>query len=65
MACLKVDGLKRLTLTTSFHPLDATKVQKLYFQTKNAFPVAIRTSRFQKSRKCASRTSGCYRSQNI
>jgi AIPR protein len=26
---------------TSFHPLDATKVQKLYFQTKNAFRVTI------------------------
>jgi hypothetical protein len=26
---------------TSFHPLDATKVQKLYFQTKNAFRVSI------------------------
>ena len=26
---------------TSFHPLDATKVQKLYFQTKNAFLVSI------------------------
>jgi AIPR protein len=26
---------------TAFHPLDATKVQKLYFQTKNAFRVTI------------------------
>jgi hypothetical protein len=26
---------------TSFHPLDAPKVQKLYFQTKNAFRVSI------------------------
>ncbi|MGB5101826.1 MAG: AIPR family protein [Steroidobacteraceae bacterium] len=26
---------------TSFHPLDATRVQKLYFQTKNAFRVAV------------------------
>jgi hypothetical protein len=26
---------------TSFHPLDATKVQKLYFQTKNAFRISI------------------------
>jgi len=29
---------------TSFHPLDATKVQKLYFQTKNAFRVSINFS---------------------
>jgi hypothetical protein len=26
---------------TAFHPLDATKVQKLYFQTKNAFRITI------------------------
>jgi hypothetical protein len=26
---------------TAFHPLDATRVQKLYFQTKNAFRVTI------------------------
>jgi hypothetical protein len=26
---------------TNFHPLDATKVQKLYFQTKNSFRVTI------------------------
>ncbi|MFZ5711412.1 MAG: AIPR family protein [Bradyrhizobium sp.] len=26
---------------TAFHPLDATRVQKLYFQTKNAFRISI------------------------
>lgn len=26
---------------TTFHPLDATRVQKLYFQTKNAFRVSV------------------------
>jgi hypothetical protein len=30
-----------LFAAASFHPLDATKVQKLYFQTKNAFRVTI------------------------
>jgi hypothetical protein len=53
---------------TSFHPLDATKVQKLYFQTKNVFRVSIsfgQNLRFQKSRKCASRTSGFCRSPHI
>jgi hypothetical protein len=28
-------------VAASFHPLDATKVQKLYFQTKNGFRVTI------------------------
>lgn len=27
--------------TTNFHPLDATRIQKLFFQTKNAFRVTI------------------------
>lgn len=36
----QADGLHMFALTT-FHPLDATKVQKLYFQTKNAFRVTI------------------------
>jgi len=27
--------------STAFHPLDATRVQKLYFQTKNAFRISV------------------------
>ena len=26
---------------STFHPLDASKIQKLYFQTKNAFRITI------------------------
>lgn len=36
----QADGL-HMFAATSFHPLDATRVQKLYFQTKNAFRVTV------------------------
>jgi len=47
---------------TSFHPLDATKVQKLYFQTRTPYRVSINFGQnlsLQRSRTCASPTSGC------
>ena len=36
----QADSLHMFSMT-SFHPLDATKIQKLYFQTKNAFRSTI------------------------
>ncbi len=36
----QVEGL-HMFAAASFHPLDATRVQKLYFQTKNAFVITV------------------------